>query len=281
MKQYYHIYTKGLEEDIIFRDREDFVVGMNYVPISVLQAHLCMLAFVLMSNHFHFVVYAGKSEAERFIYIFKRLIGRYIASKYHVRILHKVQTSCVTVPLADDGIKRLISYVLNNPVKAGVNCLPQNYEWGSGRCYFSNIVLNGRLLSTLGVREACKVFKSKVELPSHYILNDSGYIEPSSYVDVNAVERIYRHAKSFEYYLSISNKRADKTAVGYSDALLLQILTEILEKRYESISLGELNEENLHRLIVDFRRQFNCMPKQLARIFHLPLSMIVNLLESQ
>ena len=200
MKQYYHIYTKGLEDDVIFRDRKDYIVGMNYVPASGLQARLYILAFVLMSNHFHFVVYAERAEAEKFIYIYKRLVGRYIASKYNVRILHKVKTSCLDVLENDEGLKRLIAYVLNNPVKAGVNCVPQNYEWGSGRCYFSNMEKSGRPVSSLGVRESNILFKSKVTFPSDYVLNDSGYIEPSSYIYVERVEQVFRYANRLNIF---------------------------------------------------------------------------------
>ena len=31
MKRYYHVYTKGLEQDVIFRERADYIVGMNYL----------------------------------------------------------------------------------------------------------------------------------------------------------------------------------------------------------------------------------------------------------
>lgn len=54
--KYYHVYTKGLEDDVIFQDRQDFIVGMNQVAVSVFKTGIIMLAFVLMSNHFHFVV---------------------------------------------------------------------------------------------------------------------------------------------------------------------------------------------------------------------------------
>lgn len=53
MKRYWHIYTKGLEDDLIFRCEEDFVVGMNNVPVALHGKDIVILAFVLMTNHFH------------------------------------------------------------------------------------------------------------------------------------------------------------------------------------------------------------------------------------
>ena len=76
IKRYYHVYTKGLEDDVIFRNRADFVAGMNYVPVSLKKAGVDVIVFVLMSNHFHFLVYADKPSALKVIDAYKRLISR-------------------------------------------------------------------------------------------------------------------------------------------------------------------------------------------------------------
>lgn len=281
MKSYYHIYTKGLVDDLIFRDREDYIAGMNYVAISVHQTLVCMLAFVLMSNHFHFVVYAEAHEAEQFINLYKNLISRYVALKYGThKLLYKVKTTCANVDVADEGLKRLIAYVLNNPVSAGVNCMPQSYEWGSGRCYFSNIdyYKDSRPVTGLGVREACVKLKSKIRLSEKYYINTQGYIEPSSYVDVRFVENHFRRAKSFEYFLSVSHRRADYGAMVFSDMLLKNMLDEIVEKRYEAHSLDEMEFEDMKKVILEFRKQFGCTAKQIARVFNLSLDTAVDII---
>ena len=82
MKRYYHVYTKGLEQDVIFRERADYIVGMNYVPVSLHGLDLQLLAFVLMSNHFHFVIYGTKDECDRFINLYKLLVSRYVRIRY-------------------------------------------------------------------------------------------------------------------------------------------------------------------------------------------------------
>ena len=102
--------------------------------------------------------------------------------------------------MSNESLKRLIAYVLNNPVKAGINCMPQNYEWGSGCCYFSNFdkIHNKHPLSDFGVREQIALLKSEVKLDGAYLVNDSGYIDPSSYVNVGFVERLFGRARSLE-----------------------------------------------------------------------------------
>ena len=80
--QFYHIYTKGLEDRIIFRDLQDFIVGMNYVAIAQYKTKIKILAFVLMSNHFHFAVQATEAVARAFINMFKKLLSAYIQRRY-------------------------------------------------------------------------------------------------------------------------------------------------------------------------------------------------------
>lgn len=283
MKRFYHVYTKGLDQDIIFRERADYVAGMNYVPVSLHGLDLDLLAFVLMSNHFHFIIYGTKEECEHFIDHYKRLVSRYVRNRYGtVKLLRSVKTSCSEIDMSNESLKRLIAYVLNNPVKAGINCMPQNYEWGSGCCYFSNFdkIPNKRPLSDFGVREQIALLKSEVKLDGAYLVNDSGYIDPSSYVNVGFVERLFGRARSLEYFLSTSNKTASEKdgPLVFSDTLVLAGVHELLEKRYESVSLEELSWEIRVKLVTDIRRQFNCPPKQLARVLNCPLKDIVNIL---
>ena len=290
VKRYYHVYTKGLEDDVIFRNREDFVVGMNYVPVSLKIAGVHVIVFVLMSNHFHFLVYGDKLSALKFIDSYKRLISRYVRNVYGVaKLLRNVDTGCSEVDMNDEALKRLIAYILNNPVKAGVNCFPQNYEWGSGKCYFSNFDYNrnSHSLSELGVREQSRILRSDVRLDGKYKINSEGYIEPESYIRKDIVEKIFRSAKSFEYFLSTSSRdqRRDPSEesrqVVFSDTLVLSGVNEILEKRYESLDVSELSELNRTKLILELRKVFNAPPKQLARVLGLTLREVVNSLNWQ
>lgn len=279
---FYHVYTKGLEDDVIFRERCDYVVGMNYVPVSLCGMDAVMLAFVLMSNHFHFIIYATREECELFIDRYKRLVSRYVRNKYGTRkILRSVKTSCSEIDLTDEGLKRLIAYVLNNPVKAGVNCMPQNYEWGTGWCYFTNIEYAPcKRLADFGVRQQTKILKSEVKLDGEFYVTDSGYISPDSYVDVAFVQNLFGRARSLEYFLSVSNRNSydNDGAIVFSDSLVLAGVKEILDKKYESLQVDELSADIRAKLIREIRRQFNSPPKQLARVFKCHLKEVVNVL---
>ena len=74
-KGYFHVSSHGLETNDIFKSRQDFIRGMNDIALSVLEYDVCILAFCLMSNHFHFVLYGTLEECRRFAEEYKRRCG--------------------------------------------------------------------------------------------------------------------------------------------------------------------------------------------------------------
>ena len=83
-----------------------------------------------------------------------------------------------------------------------------------------------------------------------------------------------------EYFLSVSSRKyAEETQVGFSDALLIAALKELLAKKYDSISVPELEYDSQLVVVRQLRRQFYCTPKQIARICGLSLSRVYALLE--
>ena len=279
MKKFYHVCTKGLEDDVIFRKDTDYVAGMNFGPISLLGLAIKILAFTLMSNHFHFLLYGTYDEVVAFIETYKSLIGRYSRHTYGVpEILRRIHTGVYAIGDSLEELKQKLAYVLNNPVAAGVNVFPLLYEWGSGRCYF--VECNSRdvqtELSSFTVREQVKMLHSNKRLPQDYRLR-SGYVDPSCYVDCQMVEKLFVRASSLSYYLSKVNRR-DSTMV-LSDGILINVVDEILDKQYGGLRPNEMPKESLGVLVLDLNRRFNASPKQLARILKLKVQDVVAVLK--
>ena len=80
--RYLLISTDHLTDDLLFRDNEDFRAGMNYTAVvsHVLDVH--PLAFILMSNHVHYILYTSKEMAKTYMDRLKQLYGRYFQNKY-------------------------------------------------------------------------------------------------------------------------------------------------------------------------------------------------------
>lgn len=280
---YFHVYTKGLEDDLIFHDREDYIAGMNYVAVACFCLRIPMLAFVLMSNHFHFAVRSDRRDAEKFIRLYKQMISMYILRKYGKSgLLRRVKTSCDEVSLLDDGLKRCIAYILDNPVKAGLFCIPQGYEWGSARCYFSEIGLEdaGVSVSELTSRELRRILHSNVRLDPSFRLTAHGYIDPRSYVDYKAVENIFGRPKSFEYFLSTSasSRKSKKDVIMFSDALVRDAMNEMLRNKYGLSSPEDATDDIKCLLIRDIRSCLNAPTNQIARVIGCPVRLVAKAL---
>ena len=255
---------------MIFREREDYITGMNYIAICTFSIGISMLAFTLMSNHFHFVVYGTPEEAKCFIDLYKRLISRYTSNKYDTeQLLRRVSTGCKMIERSNESLKSIIAYVLRNHIKAGINISVQGYEWSSGHCYFAgkNLLEDSKSVSEIGTKEYRKIMRSKIRLSDQYRFNLRGYIEPASYVCYDFVENCFGRTQNFDYFIyKVGSSRSSEGPVEFSDDLVLSGLKEILFKKYEAQSIEDVGGNGHKDILLILKRQFNCSPKQLARI---------------
>lgn len=284
-KKYFHVYTKGLEDKQLFRSREDFIAGMNLLAVVVSSfPPLRLLAFVLMSNHVHFVIYGTEEEARRFIDMYKNLVSRYVRKRYgEAKYLRHLETTVSEVSLENEGLKRLIAYVLNNPVKAGINCIASGYEWSSAKCYFNQIGTTQpiRRVGDLKYKERVDIFHSKHAVPDSWWINSSQYVDPMSYVDYRHVQNIFGRSSSLQYFMSatLSVKRGTTEGIVFSDSIINIALVEILEKKYGVHSLSQLDRGLLKSLIRELKVRFTAPSKQIARVLHIPINDVVSMLE--
>jgi REP element-mobilizing transposase RayT len=280
---YFHVYTKGLEDREIFRDRADFIAGMNILAVVCISCKVRLLAFVLMSNHVHFLLQGDHDAADRFIWLYKNLVSRYLRKRYReVGYLRRIVTTVAEVESDEEALKRLIAYILNNPVKAGINCVPQGYEWSSARCYFNlmNDTDNSTSVSEYSARKLSEILHSRKNLPPYWSINASGYVVPRCYVESAAVERLYGRSRSFEYFLStsLSVRKGVFENITFSDAVLISALNELLEKKYAVAHVSELNDFLKTNLLKDLKSRFSASSKQLARVLGMNISDIIRLM---
>lgn len=133
--EYYHVFTKGLEKDLLFHDDCEFIYGMNLIPRCLKSADVRALAFCLMDNHVHFVLEGPMEKCKQFMTSYKRALLSFL-NKWRKRNLS--ETMCPGIVRIDntDNLQTVIAYVLRNPIAAGINYLPQDYLWSSASAYF-------------------------------------------------------------------------------------------------------------------------------------------------
>ena len=198
--------TDHLEDGLWFREEQDFKVGMNYVAAVAADIPVFILAFILMSNHVHFVLVGTEEDANRFINEFKRRYSKYLQRKYgSAKFLKYNKVDVQPIPLENEAAERAVAYVIMNCVAANICSHPTQYPWGSGSVYFNATPPRGVRVDSLSKRERFRLTHSKTDLPGHWLIGDDGYVLPSSYIKTDFVEQLFRRPSRMDYFLRNSS----------------------------------------------------------------------------
>ena len=270
--KFWHITTDHLSDRILFRREEDFKVGMNYVAVAKQATGVSILAFILMSNHVHFVLECSREKALEFITRFKGLHSRYLQRQYGLKEF--LRRNDVTInPLSpyDDSLKNAIAYVLMNSVGARLCIYANDYQWGSGAVYFSSRPIKGIALGTLSIRAQKQVLRSWEALPGEWILTEDGYISPASYVATAFVEKLFGTPGSMKYYLDKSSKAKGKRETwealpSFSDQTVTAAYIDLKRTMFNKKEHDNISEEDNSELAIQLKRRFSCDINQICRI---------------
>ena len=275
---YYHVCSDGNFASVIFHNPEDFKAAMNRVAVCTLRLRVVILAFVLMDNHFHFIIHApDDNTAYRFANEFKRLTGLYLTNKYHLpNSLSKLPVKALPIP-DDDALKTQICYVLKNPTKARISMF-YDYPWGTGALYFrqelrANDVMRVDALTGEEIRKKCQ---TRVSIPGDWLLRDDILI-PDNYVPVKEVEQLFRSTRSLMYFLSLNKDDEIEQDMGQwnelrlTDSELRQERNLFAQEKFGATRLRDLSLPDRLKVARYLRHKFLCSKKQLARIVQLPL----------
>lgn len=284
MKHYYLITTEHLKDRLWFRDGEDFRVAMNYVAVAAFLSGVMVLAFILMSNHVHFVLACSREDAERFVNTFKRLYASYFYRKYGVNeLLRRNGVDIREVNDSDESLERAIAYVLMNSVAANICFEPSGYPWGTGNVFFNDNPFPGRCLKGFSGRAQMRMLKSNVMLPGDYRIGSGGYILPESYVQVKGVEALFRTPKRLGYFLRTSSKARQRleggVAPSFRDQNILSASEDLCHSLFRVNRISDLGVEQKTELLRQLGRRFSADLNQICRVTGIPYEEAARMLD--
>lgn len=133
----YHVMLRGVNRQVIFEEDEDRLYFMKVLTrckgISGFRLH----AFVLMPNHVHLLIEPAEEPLD---VIFRRIGTRYAVWfnwKYQ-RTGHLFQDRFRSEAVETDlYFMTVLRYILQNPMKAGLETRPGSYRWSSYLAYQS------------------------------------------------------------------------------------------------------------------------------------------------
>ena len=302
--EFWLITTDHLEDRLLFKGPKDFRVGMNYVAVQANRAGVIVLAFILMSNHVHFVVYGTREQVEQFITGFKGAYSRYLWVKYGIHeVLRRNDVDYRKVPNRDEALEWAVAYVQMNAVAAKICSHPSEYPWGTGSTFFQVPVgesverlandrrvplqKHDRYLETLSARERYRLLHTKLALPGKWVISEDGIIRPESYVDKDWVETLYRTPSRMNYFLRNSSKakqrlsKKDENLPAFRDQVIRAAIPDLCRSLFGKESVEELTENQLVELMRQVRFRFASNVNQIARVTGMSYERAAELLDRE
>ncbi len=256
----------------MFKDIEDFVAGVNRIGICAIGTLVQVIAFVLMDNHVHFVLYGTMPQCKDFINKYKLLTGKWIGAKYGTRdYLRHLPSQLIHIE-GSDQLLDTIAYLDRNPVVAGFRLIPSEYPWGSARYMFKDrIVRNARRISDMNKAEIRKVLKTWVTLPQDWAIDSDGMLFPQEcFLDVELVERLFKSPISYLYHLSKKLEGRIEMQQGmYSfipDKELRPIVETLAKRLFGTDRINGLDFNSRIQLARKLRYDYASTPKQISRM---------------
>ena len=131
----FHVMLRGINRQDIFEEDEDRLQFMTILcrcrELSGFRLH----AFVLMSNHIHLLI---EPAGETLDMVFRRIGTRYAVwyNRKYQRAGHLFQDRFRSENVeTEQYYKTVLRYILQNPMKAGLEKRPGSYKWSSYLAY--------------------------------------------------------------------------------------------------------------------------------------------------
>ena len=281
--KFYFVTTDHFESKIWFKEKSDYVVGMNYVAVISFAKGIKVVAFILMSNHVHFLLLCTEAEAREYITEFKCLYGKYYCQKYGTKLFmchNKVDIREIT--LENEATERVIAYIQMNSVAARICLEAGGYRWGTGPCFFNDNRPSGRRLGDMSRRAQIRLLKSNVKLPPDWRICEDGYILPESYVCVEFVRRLFKTPSRMKYFLLNSSKAKlvlGKAMPSFKDEIVLSAAKDLCQTLYFKMSFKYLTEEEMTDMVKQLNRRMSADAHQICRVLGLSYAETTRMLD--
>ncbi|MBQ9192191.1 MAG: hypothetical protein IJ156_00535 [Bacteroidales bacterium] len=123
---FYHLSTKPLESGLIFTEDEERKFAINQMAILVKDSPVEILAFALMSNHFHFIILGNLVDGLTLFRQLKKKLSNFLSRRGKPGILDNVDVDPDTPAIKTlTQLRNEIAYVIRNPYAARIARLDQ------------------------------------------------------------------------------------------------------------------------------------------------------------
>ena len=279
---YFHVCTDGRVLPWMFQDDMDFIAGVNRIAVCHLLTGISVLAFVLMDNHVHFVLYGTMPQCKEFINMYKRLVGRWIRIRYDISDhLRQLPVDIMRID-TEERLLNTLAYLDRNSVVAGFQYLPGEYLWGSARYVFKSNVddRNYKPVSEFASRELRSLLKTRVALPGDWLIDENGMISPMSFLDIHRLESYFKSPTRYTYFLAKKLEGVVEQELEHSqktfipDKELRPIVERLAQQTFGVETVKDLDVNSRLALARKLRYDYASTLKQISRMVLLDKSLL-------
>ena len=269
---YYHVCTDGNALAWMFKDTEDFIAGVNRIGICAFGTCIQIIAFILMDNHVHFVLYGTLPKCKEFITRYKTLTGKWISSKYQLKEYLKHLPSEFILIESEEQLLDTIAYIDRNSIVAGGRYLPSEYPWGSARYMFrERRIPCGRHISEMSKKEVHESLNTWSTLPEDWMVDDQGMLIPERcFINIDFIEGLFRSPTRYLYHLSRKLEGKIEMQQGIRafipDKELRPVTEELAKKLFGKSKVKDLDFNSKILLARKLRYDYASTPKQISRM---------------
>ena len=278
-KEYFHVCTDGRMLPWMFQDEGDFIAGVNRIGLCYMRTGVKVIAYVLMDNHVHFVLYGTMLKCKEFINLYKQLTGTWIYVKYSLNDYLRQLPANIILLDTEEKLLNTITYIDRNPVVAGYRYLPTEYPWGSARYVFKNFrEENTKSLSTISRRDQRVLLSTRFTLPGEWRINNKGMLCPGSFLDVSVIESYFKTPIRYSYFLAkrlegtIEQEIESSQKTFIPDIELREIVRKMILQDYGKNSVIDLDVSERLVIARTLRYRYASTLKQISRMVHLDRS---------
>lgn len=234
---FYHIMLRGNERRNIFNDETDRLKFIETIKEAKQETRFHIHAYCLMDNHIHLMLREGTEDIAT---VMKRITVRYVSyfNKKYKRVGHLFQDRYKSEIVEDERYAlNLARYIHQNPVRAGMINMIDNYKWSSYHCYFEenpDIVDTGTILGIFATdkRKALHEFAKYMKMDTQETFLD---LETEEMDEEAARDLLKRMAESG------GNSLSDKQIKEF------RILTNLSIRKIAEIS--GINKDRIHKIL--------------------------------
>ena len=269
-----HIYSTPLESGYIFENDDERRFAILSMALSAEVTQVTILAYALMTNHFHFIVKGNRGK--EFFMDFRSRMSKYLSRHGRPGLLDKVVPREKVIETLNQFYNELV-YVIRNPyvVSTDVNLL--SYPWCSGFLYFNGMVEKLPSLSPdkLSYRELRSITKSRDTVLPSWIRISEDCVNPTCFVDYKLVEQLFRNPQEF---LSCCFKRVEaqvQVAMSMNEKPILaddemyRMIRSRMDSEYRVTDYKLLSAAQRTEVLKYMKYELAASNGQIARVIHL------------